>query len=182
MCLSQNEKLECLNFEGPKKRQENGAFCRKDISGNVGSSISGVGTRKKLPKQGKENGLAGCFHIGAAGRWRTTMCCPYGHKRLNFHPISKSAITTDGDDYLCVIQLKVRCQCPMPMMMMRRRHKSKSFPSYLPISNDLHRALFGKSESVNGETIRAVRGCLEFCRNGGNSIYLVKFQPDTIFK
>ena len=85
------------------------------------------------------------------------MCCPYGHKRLNFHPISKSAITTDGDDYLCVIQLKVRCQCPMPMMMMRRRHKSKSFPSYLPISNDLHRALFGKSESVNGETIRPVR-------------------------
>ena len=109
------------------------------------------------------------------------MCCPYGHKRLNFHPISKSAITTDGDDYLCVIQLKVRCQCPMAMMM-RRRHKSKSFPSYLPISNDLHRALFGKSESVNGETIRAVRGCLKFCRNGENSIYLVKFQPDTIFK
>ena len=30
-------------------------------------------------------------------------------------------------------------------------------PGYLPISNDLHRALFGKSESVNGETIRPVR-------------------------
>ena len=129
----------------------------------------------------REKKSGGASILGIATGWWRWWRRPYGRKRLNFHPISKSAITTDGDDYLCVIQLKVQCQCPMAMMM-RRRHKSKSFPSYLPISNDLHRALFGKSESVNGETIRAVRGCLEFCRNGGNSIYLVKFQPDTIFK
>ena len=44
------------------------------------------------------------------------------------------------------------------MRRARRCCKSKSCRAgYLTISNDLHRALFGKSESVNGETIRPVR-------------------------
>ena len=47
------------DFEGPKKRQENGAFSRKDISGNVGSSISGVGTRKKQGKARKRKWVSG---------------------------------------------------------------------------------------------------------------------------
>ena len=35
-------------------------------------------------------------------------------------------------------------------------------PGYLPISNDLHRALFGKSETVNGETI-SQGASFEYC-------------------
>ena len=75
-----------VDTRGHSERKE--PFVGK-IMGYNGSSISGVWTRKS----GQEREKWGSFHIGgsqpAAGRWRR----PYGRKRLNFHPISKSAIT-----------------------------------------------------------------------------------------
>ena len=167
-----------VDTRGHSERKE--PFVGK-IMGYNGSSISGVWTRKS----GQAGKSGGASILGGRNQLLVGGGAHMAVKGLTFTLSPNLQLRTDGDDYRCVIQLNTRWQCKVAMMMRRARRccKSKSCRAgYLTISNDLHRALFGKSESVNGETIRAVRGCLEFCRNGGNSIYLVKFQPDTIFK
>ena len=60
---------------------------------------------QKLARHGKENGLLGRAASILGDRNRVVVRGPYGQIRLNFHPISKSAITADGDDYRCVIEM-----------------------------------------------------------------------------
>ena len=112
---------------------------------------------EKVGKRGKSGGAS---ILGGRNQLLVGGGAHMAVKGLTFTLSPNLQLRTDGDDYRCVIQLNTGWQCKVAMMMRRARRccKSKSCRAgYLTISNDLHRALFGKSESVNGETIRPVR-------------------------
>ena len=74
-------------------------------------------------------------------------------KGLTFALSHNLQLRTDGEDYLFDT---IDNNGNGDEEVWALEDKSKSC-SYLRISNDVHRALFGKSESVNGETNRPVR-------------------------
>ena len=79
-------------------------------------------------------------------------------KGLTFALSHNLQLRTDGDDYLFDT---IDNNGNGDEEVWALEDKSKSC-SYLRISNDVHRALFGKSETVNGETI-SQGASFEYC-------------------
>ena len=136
---------------------------------------------EKVGKRGKSGGAS---ILGGRNQLLVGGGAHMAVKGLTFTLSPNLQLRTDGDDYRCVIQLNTGWQCKVAMMMRRARRccKSKSCRAgYLTISNDLHRALFGKSESVNGETIRPVRvlkyfilqKCYYFCPTANSTSNII---------
>ena len=89
-------------------------------------------------------------------------------KGLTFALSHNLQLRTDGDDYLFDT---IDNNGNGDEEVWALEDKSKSC-SYLRISNDVHRALFGKSETVNGETI-SQGASFEYCFSFADFLYFL---------